>query len=66
MLSTINPYGLGNAYKTPEATLNVESKITQEQVASQATQEAQELPNLSQNVLEIRKFTDGIKVQMKW
>ncbi|EEO25995.1 flagellar FLiS export co-chaperone [Helicobacter winghamensis] len=61
MLSTINPYGLGNAYKTPEATLNVESKITQEQVASQATQEAQELPNLSQNVLEIRKFTDGIK-----
>lgn len=61
MLSTVNPYGLGNVYQKPEAVANIESKTTQAQVAPKITQETQELPNLSQNALEIRKFSDGIK-----
>lgn len=63
MLSTINSYGLGNVYqKSPtEANVRAESNRTESQAISQGAQETQELPKLSQNALEIRKFTDGIK-----
>ncbi len=60
MLSSVNPYGMGNVYPN----LQVGAiKPTQDvvNVESQTTQEAQELPNLSQVALEIRKFSDGVK-----
>ncbi|MBX7489895.1 flagellar FLiS export co-chaperone [Helicobacter turcicus] len=72
MLSTINPYGLGNIYQKPQVealhtesktaeSKTAESKTAESQIATQTAQEIQELPSLSQNALEIRKFSDGIK-----
>ncbi len=58
MLSSVNPYGMGNIYpqKPISSTKEAESKSI-----AQSTQESQELPNLSKEALEIRKFSDGIK-----
>ena len=57
MLSSVNPYGLGNIY-----TQNIQP-ITKESQPSttQNIQDSQELPNLSKETLEIRKFSDGVK-----
>lgn len=62
MLSSVNPYGMGKIYPNSQINLQptqgVQDTINAE---SQAVQEAQELPNLSQTALEIRKFSDGVK-----
>ncbi|WP_297809788.1 flagellar FLiS export co-chaperone [uncultured Helicobacter sp.] len=64
MLSSVNPYGIGNIYPNPQVealkpTIAQEAQI--QGVEFNNTQEAQELPELSQIALEIRKFSDGIK-----
>lgn len=58
MLTSVNPYGIGNIYSQKPTSLPKEAEI-ESQV--QTTQETQELPNLSKEALEIRKFSDGIK-----
>lgn len=57
MLPTINPYGVGNVYQNP----TIDSNVSNPKPTQTTMQEVQELPNLSQNTLEIRRFTDGIK-----
>ena len=57
MLSSVNPYGLGNVY-----TQNIQPNTKESQPSStQNIQDSQELPNLSKETLEIRKFSDGVK-----
>ena len=58
MLTSVNPYGIGNIYSQKPTSLPKEAEV-ESQV--QTTQETQELPNLSKEALEIRKFSDGIK-----
>lgn len=60
MLSTINPYGLGNVYQKPEVQ-QVQPQPAQVAIPQEGAQEVQELPNLSPTALEIRKFSDGVK-----
>lgn len=59
MLATINPYGLGNVYQ--KSNVGNTNALEGEQVESKQSKEIQELPNVSQTTLEIRKFSDGIK-----
>ena len=57
MLSSVNPYGLGNIY-----TQNIQPNTKESQPSTtQNIQDSQELPNLSKETLEIRKFSDGVK-----
>lgn len=58
MLSSVNPYGMGNIYPQKPISSTQEAET---ESATQSTQESQELPNLSKEALEIRKFSDGIK-----
>lgn len=58
MLSSINPYGLGNIQtRHTIPTTAKQNEITQKP----QSQEIQELPTISNEALEIRKFSDGIK-----
>ncbi len=59
MLSSVNPYGIGNIY--PNSQVGAIKPQDSVKVESQKAQEMQELPNLSQTALEIRKFSDGVK-----
>ncbi|WP_297579131.1 flagellar FLiS export co-chaperone [Helicobacter sp. UBA3407] len=59
MLSSVNPYGIGNIY--PNSQVGAIKPQDSAKVESQKAQEMQELPNLSQTALEIRKFSDGVK-----
>ncbi|TLD85302.1 hypothetical protein LS70_001785 [Helicobacter sp. MIT 11-5569] len=61
MLSTVNPYGVGNIYQKPQVAATQEKESQNVSTQQQNLQEVQELPNVSQTALEIRKFTDGIK-----
>ena len=60
MVSSINQFNTGNVYQTTQP-----KEMTQEaQLESKGENspiEIQELPNISSQALEIRKFTDGIK-----
>ncbi|AWI33643.1 flagellar FLiS export co-chaperone [Helicobacter apodemus] len=58
MLSSINPYGLGNIQTSHTIpTTAKQNEITQKP----QSKEIQELPTISNEALEIRKFSDGIK-----
>lgn len=57
-LSSVNPYGVGSVYKPQTQMIPQESQKSQN--VAQNT-ETQELPSISQNALEIRKFSDGVK-----
>ncbi|WP_104721964.1 flagellar FLiS export co-chaperone [Helicobacter mesocricetorum] len=58
MFSSVNPYGLGNIQTRHTApTATKQDQITEKP----QSQERQELPAISNQVLEIRKFSDGIK-----
>ncbi|MDD6055480.1 MAG: flagellar FLiS export co-chaperone [Helicobacteraceae bacterium] len=60
MLSSINPYGVGSVYK-PQNTQGIAQTESQKPQATTQSIETQELPQISQNALEIRKFSDGVK-----
>lgn len=55
MLSSVKPYGLGNIQTTHIPTTPKQNAITQK------PQEIEKLPTISNEVLEIRKFSEGIK-----
>lgn len=65
MLSSVNPYGIGKVYPNSQVEALKPTMPTQESqtqnIESKNIQEVQELPNLSQTALEIRKFSDGVK-----
>lgn len=65
MLSSVNPYGIGKVYPNSQVEALKPTMPTQESqtqnIESKNTQEVQELPNLSQTALAIRKFSDGVK-----
>lgn len=60
MLSSVNPYGIGNAF-APQGSQNIQKPQEQSITQSQQSQELQELPTLSQRDLEIRRFSNDIK-----
>lgn len=61
MLSSVNPYGVGKIYPNPQVGIQPTHENKAQNAESQNTQEVQELPNLSEVALEIRKFSDGVK-----
>ncbi len=67
MQSSVNPYGVGSYQNLQNLQrVNPAQNIENPQVAQNIAQEqgnteVQELPNISQTALEIRKFSDGIK-----
>ena len=57
MISSVNPYGLGNIQTRHTIPTTKQNEVTQ----NPQSKEIQELPAISNQALEIRKFSDGIK-----